>query len=79
MNCLFCNRDIIQTSFNNYCDLTCFNIDTMLDTNSIIVIDNKINESKTDLNNKLKYKPEPPKNTSIKGYIRRIKHKKMTI
>lgn len=51
----------------------------MLDTNSIIVIDNKINESKTDLNNKLKYKPEPPKNTSIKGYIRRIKHKKMTI
>ena len=52
----------------------------MLDTNSI-VIDNKINESKTDLNhiNKLKYKPKPPKNTSIKGYIRCIKHKKMTI
>ena len=64
MNCLLCYRTISKhTSFNNCCDLTCFNINNNTHirwhTKSIILIDCEKGENELNNTNEMKYTPQP--------------------
>lgn len=84
MNCLFCDRAINKnTSFNNHCDLTCFNINSNVHirwhTKSIILIDNKTSENEMNNKNGNKYKPQPPKKKPTRTHKHKLKTRYTTI